>query len=317
MMKENVEIAYLIMAHNQPCHLNRLVNALNDKRFHFFIHVDGKADISEFLQFDYPANSHFVENRFKVFHEGFSIVSAMIELLTQAIQNPNIDYFFFLSGWDYPIKSNEHIRRFLGENYPKNFINFYPLVKGADFVDNIRKYYLIDFISPIPRIFRGPLKRIMQKVPVYRPSLNGLIPYRGSAWFCINRDSVRFILDFLKTPKGLRTLEYYRYSFCADEMIFHTILLNSTYSRYCNRFEDLLQDSSTSTPMKNENKAYLHYIDWDQTRENPALLDMCDLEKLQASDALFARKFHEKKSANLLSALDQLIMTNEKQSFSQ
>jgi len=37
------------------------------------------------------------------------------------------------------------------------------------------------------------------------------------------------------------------------------------------------------------------------------LLELSDYETLRSSKALYARKFHEEKSASLLAAIDQLI----------
>jgi hypothetical protein len=59
--------------------------------------------------------------------------------------------------------------------------------------------------------------------------------------------------------------------------------------------------------MRNENKAYLHYIDWNPERENPAILTMQDYFLLKSSEALFARKFNEVKSKQLLDAIDVMI----------
>jgi hypothetical protein len=60
--------------------------------------------------------------------------------------------------------------------------------------------------------------------------------------------------------------------------------------------------------MKNENKANLHYIDWDPKRENPAQFTLYDFDKLISSDDLFARKFNEIKSLKVLDAIDQTIL---------
>ncbi len=311
-MKDEIQIAYLIIAHNQPQHLSRMVNALNHNNAHFFIHIDGKSDISEFLSYSYPVNTHFLKKRFHLYHEGFSIVEAMILLIKEAFKNPAIDYFAFLSGWDYPIKSNAYILDFLKENYPKNFISYYPLIKDADYKGNVHKYYFIDSIAHLPKVLQGPLKLIMENAPIYRPFLPGLIPYRGSAWSCIGRISISYILDALETEEGKRLKNFYKYSFCADEMFFHTLLLNSSHAHLCQGYEELSRQLAQSQTLKNENKTYLHYIDWDKSRENPALLDLSDYEKLMESEALFARKFHEEKSAELLSEIDEYLKENER-----
>lgn len=44
-----MKLAYLIMAHTDPKHLRRLVDALNVKgKTDFYVHVDSKADIGPF-----------------------------------------------------------------------------------------------------------------------------------------------------------------------------------------------------------------------------------------------------------------------------
>jgi hypothetical protein len=312
-MKEDIQVAFLILAHNQPRHLHRLITRLNHENFHFFIHVDGKSDITEFLKYPYPENTHFLKERFNVVHEGFALVEAMIQLLKEAQQNIEIDYFFFLSGWDYPIKSKEYIYNFLKQSYPSNFMSFYPLVGNADFVDNIRKFFFIDFIGRFPRLIQKPLKllqRVVASVPVNRTFLPGITPFRGSAWFCLNRLSVLYILNFLQKENAESYISYFRNSSCADEMFFHTLILNSSYAHYCHRYQEYARNKFLH-PMKNENKAYLHYIDWDQKRENPAQFTLRDFESLSKTNALFARKFNEKKSAEVLAAIDQHILNNE------
>ncbi|MHC1785269.1 MAG: beta-1,6-N-acetylglucosaminyltransferase [Anaerolineaceae bacterium] len=312
-MKEDIQVAFLILAHNQPRHLYRLVTSLNHDNFHFYIHIDGKSDIAEFIKYPYPENTHFLKERCNVVHEGFSLVEAMIQLLNKAEKNSEIDYFYFLSGWDYPIKSNQFIYDFLKQSYPSNFMSFYPLVGNADFVDNIRKFFFIDFIGRFPRLIQKPLKllqRAVAKVPVNRSFLPGIIPFRGSAWFCLNRLSVQYILNFLKKENAESYISYFRNSSCADEMFFHTLILNSNYAHYCHGFQEYTHYRHLH-PMKNENKAYLHYIDWDQRRENPAHFTLKDFESLSKTSALFARKFNEKKSAEVLAAIDLNILKNE------
>lgn len=303
-----MNIAYMITAHSQPSHLQHLVFALNNQSTHFYIHIDKKSDMSAFLQYSFPSDVVFLKNRVVIHHAGISLVNAMLQLLQAAYLNEKCQYFQFLSGWDYPIKNNQFIVGYMEKHYPMNFINFYPLVDDADFVDNIKKYHFIDSIQSTPGFFHKPLnalQRLVDFLPFNRSFFPGMVPYRGSCWFCLNRETVGYILEFLKTEKGKAFLEYFKYVACPDEIFFPTLVLNSPYARSCRYFKrDIAQ---VRIPMKNENKAYLHHIDWDQTRENPALLDMSDYETLRNSKALYARKFHEEKSASLLAAIDQLI----------
>jgi hypothetical protein len=285
------------------------VQALNTSNTRFYIHVDGKADISLFTEYEYPDNVVFINNRVVVTHAGFSTAVAMYNLINAALLDSQNDYFLFLSGWDYPIKHRDRIVEFLDTHYPMNFINFYPLTGNADLVEYIRKYYFTDFIGRSPRLLQKPLKAlqyyVVAKLPLNRAFLPGMVPYRGSQGLCINRETAVYSTDYLKTENGKKYFRFFEHVLSADEMVFHTLILNSPYAQYCRYYERDIKNSTT--PMKNENKAYLHFIDWNQRRENPAILGINDLEKLVQSDALFARKFNEVRSKPLLDVLDQKI----------
>jgi len=307
-----MKIAYLITAHNQPNHLHRLVNRLDTPSVSFYVHVDQKSDLNKFIRPSMSSRVHFIEQRYKVYHGGFSLAMAMIALAREAFNDPDIDYFMTLSGWDYPIKDNLYISQYINDHYPLNFMNFYPLTAQAAWSDNVRKFYFTDQISSTPKILHKPLRLgqyLLVKAPYTRPFIHCMTPYRGSAWFCLNRPTMAYILDFLQSDHGVSFLNFYKYTACADEMIFHTLVLNSPYAEYCRFYErDILH---ASAPLMNENKSYLHYIDWDSERENPAQLDLLDWNALMSSEALFARKFNEVKSGQLLDALDRWLVGNK------
>ena len=303
-----MRIAYLIVAHNQPAHLFRLIQALDTDETRFYVHVDGKSNLAEFKQFKYSSHVRFIEDRFIVYHAGFSLVRAIINLMKVGLTDPQNQYFITLSGWDYPIKDNLFIHQFLEKNFPTNFINFYPLVGQATSANNLRKFHLIDWIGAAPRLIKFPLKTfqfLSKKQPLNRPFFSGMVPYRGSAWFCLNRQSLEYMIDFLHTAQGKCYLNYFQWTSCADEMIFQTLILNSPFANQCRFYKRDIKNNVI--PLLDENKAYLHYIDWDPQRENPAQFTEQDLPNLLQSKALFARKFNEFKSKELLAAIDQII----------
>lgn len=309
-----MKIAYLILAHNQPAHLSRLVKSLDNKNAEFIIHIDAKANITDFFRYEFPETAHFIEDRIEVNHGGFSLVRAMINLMNNAIKMDDFDYCQTLSGWDYPIKSNEFIYDYLYKHYPMNFLNFYRLTGHADFVENIQKYYFTDTISSAPKLFTKPLKVLqyfLKNCPLNRTFLSGITPFRGSTWFCLNKATLYYITDYLNTRKGKNYTNYFKAVQCADEIFFHTIVLNSPFAEYCRFYS-----RDAHSHLRNENHAYLHYIDWDQSRENPAILDLRDLPLLQRTPALYARKFHEKKSSHLLNVIDHQRTTNNEEPIS-
>ncbi len=297
-----MKIAYLITAHNQPIHLHRMIRALNTEKTAFFVHIDQRSDLDHFLQYNFPENVHFIKDRVRIEHGGFSLVRAMINLMNTALSVDDFDYCQFLSGWDYPIKNTQFIYDFLYQHYPMNFMNFYRLTGNADFVENINKYHFVDLSGTVPGFLRKPVKALQllsKKLPYQRPFLKDMIPYRGSSWFCLNKATIYYIIDFLHTEKGKRYFNYFKWVFCADEIFFHSIVLNSPFAEYCRFYT-----RDIKTHLKNENHANLHYIDWNQNRENPAVFDLNDLSTLLNCEALYARKFTEKKSTQLLDAID-------------
>jgi Core-2/I-Branching enzyme len=304
-----MKIAYLIIAHDQPKQFERMIKALDSEYVSFFVHIDSKRNISEFSCPNFQDNVTFIKDRVSVERGGFSLTQAMINLMKKTSILNEFDYFIFLSGRDYPIKDNNYIYNFLKYNYPMNFINFYPLVGNADSINNIKKYYFIDLIHRSPRILQKTLKAaqlILHKLLSDRYFINNMIPYRGSQWFCLNRQTVDYIVKFIDSQNANRYIGFFKYVWGSDEIFFQTLVLNSTYARQCRYYDQDIKN--TKKFMRNENKAYLHYIDWHSDRENPAIFDIGDFQTLKAGDELFARKFCENKSKQLLDDIDHYLL---------
>ncbi len=119
-----MKIVYIILAHNQPKHLHRLVWALHSPDVEMFIHIDLNSDISEFMAYQFPKNVTFLEKRFTIFHGGYSYLLAMIHSLIYAYQNSEVSNFQFLSGWDYPIKNKHFHYWFLCRKFSDKFHQF-------------------------------------------------------------------------------------------------------------------------------------------------------------------------------------------------
>ena len=155
-----MKVAYLILAHHQPKQLYRLVNTLNSKSVSFFIYIDLKSDISKFNCYKYDSNVLFIKKRISVNRFGYYLSQAMITLIQTAAVSNEYDYFIYLSGNDYPIKDNDYIHNYFKNNYPLNFMNFYPLVGNADFVNHLKKYRFVDLIKNTPKYINIPLRLI-------------------------------------------------------------------------------------------------------------------------------------------------------------
>ena len=304
-----MKIAYLILAHHMPVHLNKLLDALNSEESVFFIHVDLKSDINFFQRFK-ETNVKLIDERVNLNRFGFSNPIAMINLITAAQSENCFDYYIILSGQDYPIKSNAYIQKYLSKNKGTSFINFYPLFKGADMYDWVTKHYYVDYYASFPKLIVKHIKRIEDLINRFLPERKlpfGYIPYRGSQWTCLYKDVVIYLLYFINsTQEGKEILNFFKSVKCPEEILFQTIIINSKFAKTCRYFDrDVLNNNKF---MKNENKAYLHYIDWDPDREDPAILDESDFVAISKSEFLFARKFDEVKSRRLLEMIDSQLL---------
>src|SRR5258708_4475128 len=83
-----LRLAYLIMAHDQPEQLARLVNALDCEGARFYIHIDKKSDAKPFHRLlGKRENVHVLPNRVRVNWMGFSLVEVSLRLLALAVRD--------------------------------------------------------------------------------------------------------------------------------------------------------------------------------------------------------------------------------------
>jgi hypothetical protein len=140
-------------------------------------------------------------------------------------------------------------------------------------------------------VLRRCLELSTSSVPKRAPSGTRLA--HGSAYWCLTRDAVEYILNFVHTEKGHEYRKYYRRTFASDEQFFHTIVANSVYAQTATGRH---LDSRRGTYLS----ANLHLI-------HPSLskwYELKDLTDIQESRAFFIRKVSSVRSSGLLDALD-------------
>ena len=85
--RASMRIAYLIIAHDQPDHLHRMVKALDCDGGGFYIHIDNKVELSAFRpEMLEKENVHFLRTRVDVQWMGFSLVEATLMLMQEAMR---------------------------------------------------------------------------------------------------------------------------------------------------------------------------------------------------------------------------------------
>jgi len=311
-----MSIAYLVLAHNQPGHLHKLVRFLQDNDSHIFVHVDATSDIGPFREpFQGNDNVTFLEDRENVRWGGFSIVRATLTLLHEATARPGFRRYCLLSGADFPIKSKTQIRERLDGNVELLHVN-----KEIDLEDNsyqaygMNRYHLNDLctfhpgdadVSSAGRFAREFLYKVvvhLGRLARRRRFVSGMTPYHGSQWWCLTDECVRYVLDFVsRNPDYVR---FFRFVRAPDEVFFQTIIKASP-------FGDRISHDFEKCPLGG-NDCGGHYVVWDEEANAlPKVLDETDFEDLVKSRALFARKFDETVSKGLIEMVEKRISAAE------
>lgn len=277
-----MNIAYLILEHNSPNHMQRLINALSSSSSVFFIHLDKKSDIRRYRHLK-GNNIIFTLKRIPVFWGDFSQVEASLILLQAAFSHEyHFDRLVLLSGADYPLHSPAFIEQFFLDHQDKEFMNLLPLsaeTKGKS-LSRITTY----------QARHGEQNPSAPQQRDYKAYFGELIPYGGSTWWAISHEAAKFILNFTATEKAI--VDFFKNTVCPDETFFQTIIGNSQF--------------------KQQTMVNITYADWSEGKSSPAYITNKHLQlfshhiRLDGGVKLLARKFSDD-SADLVAQLAQQI----------
>lgn len=295
-----MKIAYLILAHNNPQHLQRLVSALSSRSCAFFIHIDRKASLRSFSNVT-GKNVFFAQERVPVYWGDFSQVEAILILLRTALADQRrFDYVVLLSGTDYPLQPVEYIEHFFAHNSGTEFINIVqmPCEAAGKPIARLTTYKQRPGDPTIRRALRNLLvkTRVTPAERDYTAYLGNLVPYGGSTWWALSREACAYIQHFVDNQPNV--VHFFTHTVCPDESIFQTILGNSPYKASIQR--------------------NLTYTDWRGGGANPGYITEQHLETFAAAapimitntygtgELLFARKFSDD-TEDIVLRLDQII----------
>ena len=295
-----MKVAYLILAHNNPRHLQRLLGALFSNSSAFFIHIDRKSTLTDFLNIN-GENVQVSEERIPVYWGDFSMVEATLILLRMSLADQRrFDYFVLLSGTDYPLHPVSYIESFLNSHKGKEFINIVRMPCEAAG----KPFYRLTTYQPSPgesKIARGMRNllvtaRIIPKVRDYNSHFPHLVPHGGCEWWALSREACEYVQSFVVNESDV--VNFFRNTVCPDESFFQTILGNSPY--------------------KARTRRNLMYTDWTGGGAHPAYLTEKHIDLFKATpsitlddiygagEILFARKFSDE-AEEIVRQLDQLI----------
>ncbi len=293
----NVRIAYLVLAHECPAHLSRLIEALSsDAASSIFLHIDARSSLAVT-----SADRRLVNvtpHRLPVYWGDYSIVEATLTLLAEALADPReFDYFVLLSGTHYPLRPAADIRRFFEDHAGTEFIDMAPM--GGPDGKPFSRLDIYRARPTDPQVKRAAigLARILKCPPWrdHRAYLRGLVPYGGCQWWALSRAACTHIDEFSR--RETRAVGFFKHTRCPDKSFFHTIIAN--------------------WPHKTRTAGSLTYTDWSAGGSSPAVLTEKHMELLQTAKAtsLFARKFTEQ-SEGLVAELEKSNQEHEARALS-
>lgn len=277
---------YGLICHKLTNSLIFTVSKLCESQFNLvIIHIDSKTSKKEYLEIfeklSVYSNVKFIEfNRIDVKWGGVSQIFAMLELMKEALKY-DFKYFSFISGDDIPLMSNKQLEKTLLESH-NNHIQYIGICEKHDAKDRVQYKYPDYFFTKNRSLFTKLKIIIFLKIFKKYNKIKYSFPrlYKGNTWFTVTDQVVQYVIDYVNENPDY--IEAFRYSLCADEVFFHTIIFNSIYRSSVYNLGKGLNDCEMS----------LRYIDWETGPEFPKLLDNSDFNKLMNSNALFARKIN-------------------------
>lgn len=276
-----MRLAYLILAHKDPAQIERLMRAILDPDNVYLIHVDRKSDeachrLAAGLAARH-ANVAVMPAR-DVRWASFSVIDTTIRGIRQLLEmSPDWQFFFNLSGQDFPLRTQAQIRERLSAFPGRNFVeHFDPMEKWVDAQARIRRIR----IEP-PFSASG---YNLPKIRIDRWShYLGDAEYRGGwSYFTLDR---RFCEFMTRSPLLARYRRFFRYTYTSDEILIPTFILNSPLR------DTVINDC-------------LRQFTWIEGEAQPRIYTMDDRERLLASPALFARKFDLGADAGIVELLE-------------
>lgn len=283
-----MKMATLITAYKQPYLLERMLKAMQHDSFHFYIHLDKKADFKDFEYLSKLPNVYFLKNRIDIKWAGYSMIRALLsgmeEILSSGIP---YDFINHMSGQCYPIKPAsviyDHLKNKIGKIFLSCYLNLNDWRKEAAY--RYQKYHFPDITlrgsdrAASIMSFILPKRRLPLNLTLYGSNYG--------AYWTISLSAAKYIVDYMhRHPEAEK---FFSKTWGPDEFLFNTILMNSPHS------ENVINNN-------------FRYIDWSKGGSRPTVLTIKDYPYLAASDCMIARKFDLDVDSAILDRIDSHLL---------
>jgi hypothetical protein len=275
-----MRVAYLILAHDEPEQLARLIERLvppgsGDVAI---VHADAGSALWPLLKARWPkdtASLRLIRDPVRVRWGHWSQVAATA-LLVEAAHEADCDYAHFLSGADWPCVSRaQMVAELAAETLPACFVEAVPGEQEERMACrrlDTRWLRLSPERDRIAYTVTWELRRLSRWIDGAAGAigLHRSLPYgrwhKGSQWWTLPREAIALLAGEL--PRLLASGRLTG-TLCSDEHVVPTIMAT--------HFAGRLRPNH-------------RYIDWSAGQSSPRLLDASDLPAIEASGAWFMRK---------------------------
>ncbi len=289
--------AYLIMAHDNPSQLSKLIHLLDDERNDIFVHIDKKNESFPMEIFDSLVQKSFLKviTRKKCLWAEYSMVDIELNLLEAAMQQGDYRYFHLLSGHDLPLKTQNQIHAFFdnqcsefitfnggGKRYHERYTRYrHPFLK----FDAFRTSHFFKILDELCVRIQELLRLDFQK----KHNIKHWSFCDGWQWFSITNEFANYILS-----ERLYIQNIFKNAKAPDEFLMATLAYNSPF------FKCIYQRD------KDTGYGSMRYIDW--ARGKPYVFRETDFDELKSSNCMFARKFDEKIDNEIIDRIFDYLM---------
>ncbi|MGC4116305.1 MAG: beta-1,6-N-acetylglucosaminyltransferase [Myxococcales bacterium] len=280
MATRRARIAYLVQAFKQPEQVNLLLGQLLADG-DVYVHLDAKSVKTMAPRLLRHPRLRVVGKSLDVRWGDISSVDCSLLMFREALASGRTyDFFVLRSGQDLVVR--EGFARFLADYRGRSLLSARPISRGERFsaLADLRwpRFARSVYDSAHPyRMARSVLLRLwgLGLRPLANPDR---LPARfqlfhGSAWFCLAREHVSFVLRYLLANPWFHRA--FQNALVPDEWFFQTLLLNSEHAAEIVNRPTLFQRWGTTR----------------RERNHPVVLTARDIPEIEQSGEYFARKF--------------------------
>ncbi|GAB48109.1 beta-1,6-N-acetylglucosaminyltransferase [Mobilicoccus pelagius] len=276
-------LAVVVLAHDRPQHLHRLVDALHP--FPIFLHVDASVPDARHAELvsDLPERVRLLP-RVRTEWAGVGLVVAELLGYRAALEETDASHIAVLSGSDYPLHDADGLTARLAHAGDRSLVAFHDL--PYDRWGPMRGYDRFVFVN-------RPWRRHRLFLPLPRPWPRGIHPAGGSALKVLSRTHAERVVTVVAERPDIR--RYFTGVWIPDETLVPSVLTSPEFSPYWDE-----EVADVPQPW---------FIDWSQApTQSPEWLiddhfDAIARAARRPDGPLFARKFGDGSDA-LLDRID-------------